>query len=269
MATPEQRPIVDLPRLTLASRKHAEALRRVILNQVNMSSALELPKLSEAFQQHISSELFASGSALPEFLRDMASPQPTDSSPDLDKIAEALIQQASATGENVIASAVVLLSHATADDVFTSVCESAIDLDPAKWITELNMERKIPLSLLREKGAAGVFALELDKLCHQVAAKPLPSRAELFFRYVKIRHHPKFSPADPEYFRISKLVDADELKNSIAHGSTVPQIDLDLSKRTMSFLHEAAMTALRSLAAAYRLPFDWNTLLGAQPENPA
>jgi hypothetical protein len=116
--------------------------------------------------------------------------------------------------------------------------------------------------LLRDKGPAGVFAFELDKLRQQLPDKSLSSRAELFFRHVKIRHHAAFGPADVQYFRPSRLVEADTLRNNIVHESHLPQIDLALGKQIMLFLHEASLTALRSLAAAYRLPVEWNILLG-------
>jgi hypothetical protein len=54
------------------------------------------------------------------------------------------------------------------------------------------------------------------------------------------------------------------LRNSIVHGNGLSEVevDVDQSRRSMVFLHEAAMTAVRSLASAYRLPVEWNVLLG-------
>ena len=129
------------------------------------------------------------------------------------------------------------------------------------------MKRKVPLGLLKEKGPSGVFAVELERLRQQLPGRSLASRAELFFRHVKIRHHPMFGPADVRYFRVSKLKEAEDLRNSIVHGSGLPQIDLDLSKSTMLFLHEAAITAMRSLASSYRLPVEWTILLGGRVED--
>jgi len=49
------------------------------------------------------------------------------------------------------------------------------------------------------------------------------------------------------------------------HGSTLPRIDLERSHEMVSFFHEAAITALRSLGYAYGLPLDWTIFVkGAQ-----
>jgi hypothetical protein len=66
---------------------------------------------------------------------------------------------------------------------------------------------------------------------------------------------------DPEYFRLSVLKEADDLRNSIVHGNALPRIELERSKNTMLFLHEAAATALRSLAYSYPLPLDMTVFL--------
>jgi hypothetical protein len=261
MATPEQQPIIDLARRTLASRQCSELLRRVILSQSTLTSALEISAASDALKQPLSGQ--PSGRAiLPSLLQQIASGEAADPAIDFDKMAEGLAQRTAITGASVTAASVIILSHAVADDIFTAACESAIELDPASWFAELSMERKVPLSLLRDKGPAGVFALELDKLRQQLPDRSLSSRAELFFRHVKIRHHSTFGPADVQYFRQSRVVEADTLRNNIVHESQLPQIDLDLGRQIMLFLHEASLTALRSLAAAYRLPVEWNILLG-------
>lgn len=261
MATPEQQPVIDLARRTLASRQCSELLRRVIVSQSRLSSTLEISTASDALKENLNQR--PSGrAALQSLLQQIASGETADPAIDFAEMADTLAQQTSVTGESVTAASVVILSHAIAEDIFTAACESAIELDPASWFSELNMERKIPLSLLRDEGPAGVFALELDKLRQQLPDKSLPSRAELFFRHVKIRHHSTFGPADVQYFRQSRLVEADNLRNNIVHESHLPQIDLHLSKQIMLFLHQAALTALRSLAAAYRLPVEWNILAG-------
>jgi hypothetical protein len=261
MATPEQQPIIDVARRTLATRKQAELLRRIVLSQSMMSSILEI-SAAEGFKRQALGEA-VSRAGLQSVLQEIASSETADGKIDFQKIADDLAGQVPATGENVMAAVVVVLSHSVADDVFTGACESAIELDPVNWIPELNMERKIPLGLLRDKGPAGVFAAELEKLRQQLSAKALPSRAELFFRHVKIRHSPSFGPADPQCFRQSKLVEAEALQNAIVHGSDLSLVGLEQSRQTMLFLHQAALTALRSLASAYRLPVEWNTLLSA------
>ena len=75
---------------------------------------------------------------------------------ELDKVmalvADGLAKQTAVNAELVISAAVVILSHSTADDVFTEVCKLAIDLDPDKWIPLLDPERKVSLQVLRNKG---------------------------------------------------------------------------------------------------------------------
>lgn len=266
MATPEQRPVTNLARLFAVSKRYSAVLRRAIVSQATMSSALEVPKVSGALQDMVRTEHRAGVTDLQSLLKEMMPTETTDPVKDFDKIAEFLSQQTAMNGENIIAAAVVVFSHSTADDVFTGACELAIELDPATWIPELNMERKVPLGLLKEKGSSGVFAVELERLRQQLPKRSLPGRAELFFRHVKIRHHSIFGPDDVRYFRMSKLKEADDLRKSIMHGSGLTQIDLDLSTTTMLFLHAAAMTALRSLASSYRLPIEWTVLLGGRLE---
>jgi len=266
MATPEQRPLIDSARLFAASKRYSAVLRRAIVSQSTMSSALEIPKVSGELKDALQDEHHAGVTDLQSLLKEMIPAETVDPVRDFDKIVELLAQQKEVSCERVIAAAVVVLSHSTADDVFTAACELAIELDPATWIPELNMKRRVPLGLLKEKSASGVFAVELGRLRQQLSRRSLPSRAELFFRHVKIRQHPMFVPADIRYFRVSKLKDADDLRNSVVHGSGLPQIDLDLSRSTMLFLHEAAITAMRSLTCSYRLPIEWTILLGASTE---
>jgi hypothetical protein len=267
MATPEQRLVTDSARLFAASKRYSAVLRRAIVSQSTMSSVLEIPKVSGAFKDMVRYEHHAGVTDLQSLLKEMRPTETVDPVRDFDKIAEFLAQQTAVNCERVIAAAVVVLSHSTADDVFTAACELAIELDPATWIPELNMKRKVPLGLLKDKGSSGVFAVELERLRQQLPGRSLPSRAELFFRHVKIRHHPMFGPADVQYFRVSKLKEADDLRNSVVHGSGLPQIDLDLSTSTMLFLHAAAITAMRSLTSSYRLPIEWTILLGGRVED--
>jgi hypothetical protein len=266
MATPEQRLATDSARLLVASKRYSAVLRRAIVSQSTMSSALEIPNVSGALKDIVRNEHHPGVTGLPSFLKEVMQNETVDPV-DSVKIAEFLAQQATVNCERIIAAAVVVLSHATADDVFTAACDLAIELDPATWIPELNMQRHVPLGLLRKEGSSGVFALELEKLRQKLSRKSLPKRAELFFRHVKILHHPMIGPPDVRYFRVSKLKEADGLRNTIVHGSGLPQIDLDLSTSTMLFLHEAAMTAMRSLASWYRLPIEWTILLDGRVED--
>jgi hypothetical protein len=260
MATPEQQPIIDVARRTLASRRYSELMCRVIVSQSMITSVLELPKASKTFNEQILAESSTGRAGLRTLLEQTTSPEAAEAAIDFDGIADTVARQTSLTGAELITAAAIVLSHSMADDIFTAACESAVELDPASWIPELSMERKVPLSLLRDKGPAGVFAHELDKYRQLLPGRSLPSRAELFFRHVKIRHHSKIGPADVRYFRQSRLVEADNLQNNILHSGAMPQIDLELGQQIVLFLHEAAITALRSLAAAYRLPVQWNIL---------
>jgi hypothetical protein len=257
MATPEQQPIIDVARRTLASRRYSELMCRVIVSQSMITSVLELPKASETFHEQILAESSTGRAGLRTLLEQTTSPETAEAAIDFDGIADTVARQTSLTGAELIAAAAIVLSYSMADDIFTAACESAVELDPASWIPELSMERKVPL---RDKGPAGVFAHELDKYRQLLPERSLPNRAELFFRHVKIRHHSKIGPADLRYFRQSRLVEADNLQNNILHSGAIPQIDLELGQQIVLFLHEAAITALRSLAAAYRLPVQWNIL---------
>lgn len=214
-----------------------------------MTSALEIPKMSDVLKQRVLRDHFAGVTGLRAVLQEVGVE-------DFGKIAKVLAEQTAVNGEMVIAAAVVILSHSTADDVFTGACDLAVELDPAEWISELNMQRAVTLRDLKEKGVDGVFALELARFRKRFPAKSLPSRAELLFRHVQIRHHYMLKVTDPQYFRLSALEEADDLRNSIVHGTPLPRIDLEQSKNTMLFLHEAAITALRSLSFSYPLPLD-------------
>jgi len=267
MATPEQRLVTDSARLFAASKRYSAVLRRAIVSQSTMSAALEIPKVSGALKDMVRYEHHAGVTDLQSLLKEIMPTETVDPVGDFDKIGEFLAQQTAVNCERVIAAAVVVLSHSTADDVFTAACELAIELDPANWIPELNMKSKVPLGLLKQEGPSGVFAVELERLRQKLPRRSLPSRAELFFRHVKIRHHPMLGPADNRYFRVSRLKEADDLRNSVVHGSGLPQINLDLSTSTMLFLHEAAITAMRSLTSSYRLPIEWTILLDSRAED--
>ena len=267
MASPEQRLVTDSARLLAASKRYSAVLRRAIVSQSTMSAALEIPTASGAFKDMVQDEHHAGVTDLQSLLKEIMPTETVDPVRDFDKIAEFLAQKTAVNCERVIAAAVIILSHSTADDVFTAACELAIELDPANWIPELNMKRKVPLGLLKQKGPSGVFAVELERFRQKLSERSLPSRAELFFRHVKIQHHPMLGPADFRYFRVSRLKEADDLRNGVVHGSSLPQINLDLSASTMLFLHEAAITTMRSLTFLYRLPMEWTILLGGRGED--
>jgi hypothetical protein len=245
-----------------ASRRITELLRKTMVSSSIMGSALEIPTFSHMIKDKVFSDHFSGSSGLRTFIEDVKLLQPIDPEKPGDPeksfeiIARTLAEQTAVNGEMVIAAAVIVLSHSTADDVFTGACDLAIRLDSAKWIPELNLERKVSLKTLREKGTNAIFGMELERFRKQLAGKSLPSRAELFFRHVPIHHNPLYSSTDPQHFRLSVLKEADDLRISIVHGRALPKIDLKQCRKTMLFLHEAAITALRSLGFLYPLRLD-------------
>ena len=221
--------------------------------------------MSSVLKERVLRDHVAGATGLRSLLSEISPVPPYDPVKDFERIAEILAEQSAVNGEMVIAAAVVVLSHSMADDVFTAACDLAIELAPAEWVSELNTERSVTIKVLKEKGKDGVLAMELARFRKQLPAKSLPNRAELFFRHVPIRHNPAFKSTDPPHFRQSALKEADDLRNSIVHGSDLPRISLELSGNTMLFLHEAAVTAMRSLAYSYSIPLDTTVLLtGAQ-----
>jgi hypothetical protein len=159
-----------------------------------------------------------------------------------------LAKQAAVNGEMVIAGAVVILSHSLADDVFTAACEMAVELDPAKWISELNMERTIKLRDLREQGSAQIFKRELEAFKKQLPDKSLPNRAKLFFRHVPIVQNDMFTPKDPQYYSDRVLGEADSLRIDIVHRNGLLRTNLKESAGEVvlarGFGHRSAVTGI-------------------------
>jgi hypothetical protein len=259
-STSEQSADESAPRVDPAQRC-SELFRRIVVSESILTSTLEIPKTSDVLKQRVLGDHFAGVTGLRSLLGEMRVLKPYDPVKDFDMIAEKLAEQTAVNSEMVIAAAVVILSHSTADDVFTGASELAIELDAEEWISELNMERTVTLKVLREKGADGTFALELARFRKRLPSKSLPNRAELFFRHVKIRHHTMYKSTDPQYFSQPSLKEADDLRNRIVHGNALPRIDIGRSRNTMSFLHEASMTALRSLAHSYALPLNMEIVM--------
>ena len=173
-------------------------------------------------------------------------------------IAKGLAEQAAVNAEAVIAAASIVLSHSTADDVFTQACGISIALASDEWGVELNEAKKVNLGDVRKMGVKGIFARELEQYKSRLGAKSLPTRAELLFRHVKIRKHKDIGPEDDLYFKTSKLQEADHLRHEIIHGrSRVGSIPITKAHATAQFLHEAATTALRSLAWQYGIEVDY------------
>ena len=103
-----------------------------MVSQSIMTSALEIPKISGALKEQVLRDHVAGVSGLRELLREVAADKPDAPVMDFETVAEALAEQAAVNGEMVIAAAVVVLSHSTADDVFTGACDLAVELDPGE-----------------------------------------------------------------------------------------------------------------------------------------
>src|SRR5271166_51608 len=93
MATPEQRPVINSARLFAASKRYSAVLRRAIVSQSTMSSALEIPKVSGALKDIVRCEHHASVSDVQSVLKEMMPTETADPVRNFDKIAEFLSQQ--------------------------------------------------------------------------------------------------------------------------------------------------------------------------------
>jgi hypothetical protein len=240
------------------SERCARLLRRAMNSHATMSSALELPRVTDVLKERITRSHLTGESFLLSVFSELKVPDSFVPSRDIPQIAKQMAEQSAVNLELIISAATVVLSHSTADDVFTGVCEMAMELSPNEWISELKQERSVPLRLLIEKGREGVIADELASFRSRLGNKSLPGRAEMLFRHIAVQQHKNIPQGDPAYFRISALKEADELRNSIVHGSGLPHIDRNQSKNAMYFLHEAAFVALRSVVVAYTIPNVWD-----------
>jgi hypothetical protein len=268
-STTPQGPAAQLSPLASASRSCSELLRRTMISQSILASALEIPKMSDAFRERTFREHVSGASGLREVFRDRKLFTGSyDPDRDFPKIADLFARQTAVNGETVIAGAVLVLSHSTADDVFTAACNLAVELDPRSWISEINPDRTVSVRDLRDKSLERIFEIELERLKKQIPDKSLPNRAELFFRHVPIVHNSIFHSTDPQYFRASMLKEVDDLRIDIVHRNGLVRANLKQSTEAMLFLHEAAVTALRSLGFAYSIHLDQSTLFpGAAGES--
>lgn len=251
-------PTCDRPE---ASRRCTAIFHRITISQAIVSSALEVPKVSDTLAKEVLRSHLTGETGLAEALSGLLQPldpgKPLDPAKSLELIAGGIAKQTVINTEMVIAAAVVVLSHSTADDVFTAALEIAIDLDPNEWLSEISLEHKVTLKQMYEESVEGVFAKALKSFRNQLGRKEsLPSRADLLFRHIKILHNSNFEAKDPRHFKTALLKGADNLRMRIVHGTGLPKIDIDHSKSTMLFLHEAAFTAIRSVGAAFKLPLD-------------
>jgi hypothetical protein len=226
-----------------------------------MSSALELPKVSDALKDQVTRSHLTGGSPLLALFRELKVPDGWNESVEIPRIAKRMAEQTAVNLEVIISAATIVLSHSTADDVFTGACELSMELAPADWVSELNLDRDVSLRSLIEKGTDRVLEDELESFRTRLGKKSLPVRAEMLFRHVRVKHHDQIPKTDPAYFRMSALKEADDLRIRIVHGSGLPRIDRNLSKDVTHFLHEAAFVAIRSVIAAYQIPHVWDHMV--------
>jgi hypothetical protein len=225
----------------------SEVLLRIAISQSIINSALEIPRSFDVVQER-SLESHRSGqSGVLDILLD-GQIKGISSRDELDPFLKALALQTTVNAEMVISAAAIILSHSTADDVFTAACQMAIDLEPREWISELNLKRTVSLETLKEKGGDRVFADELRSYRDGLGGKSLPTRADLLFGHVLVKLHSAIPKEDVAYFRLSRLKEVDELRHRIVHGDGIQKVRLKDGIDAALFLHEAAQTALRSLA---------------------
>ena len=89
-----------------ASRRCSELLHRIMVSQSILTSALDIPKMSSAFQQMKLDEYLRGG--MRDFLREFMRPEDLDAN--FENIAKVLAEQAAVNGEMVISGAVVVLA---------------------------------------------------------------------------------------------------------------------------------------------------------------
>jgi hypothetical protein len=247
------------------SERCAQLLRRTMTSQATMNSALELPKVSDVLKERVTRNHLSGESGLLALFRELKVPDSFNPSEDIPRIARQMAEQTAVNLEVIISAATIVLSHSTADDVFTGACELSIESDPKEWISELNLERTVTLRLLIQRESDGVLKDELESFRSRLGNKSLPGRAEMLFRHVPVQHHKQISKTDPAYFRMSALKEADDLRVSIVHGSGLPRIDRNRSKNMVLFLHEAAFVAIRSVVTAYRIPQVFELMMKSYP----
>jgi hypothetical protein len=230
-----------------------------------MSSAFEGSKVSDVLKKRVAEVHLADESALRALFSQLSLPGDFDGAKEFPRIAKKMAEQTALHLDMVVSAATIVLSHSTTDDVFTEVCDVAIELDSQGWTSELNPERKISLGSLIRQGSSGVLADELKAYRRKLGAKSLPERAELLFRHVAIRHHAEIPRTDPAYFTMRTLREADELRNNVVHGSGLPNINPVASRKMTLFLHEAAFVAIRSVMFAYKIPVMWEAIAQESP----
>jgi hypothetical protein len=249
-------------------RRVAGLWNRAIMSAATVSSALDIADAVPTLEEQVARAHEAGQTGVADVLSKLTVIDPLDPMKDLSRVSRMLAKQTVLNAETVIAAASVILSHSTADDVFTEACRIAMVLDPEKWKSVLDLGRSVSLRDLHNKGSEGVFNAEIESLNKNIGNKSLPARAKLLFGRVPIVQHPRLESADPSYFKESALKDADDLRKRIVHGGQLPRLSIADSRMRMLFLHEACYTALRSLMIRYKLPVMYNDIIAAETAVP-
>jgi hypothetical protein len=230
-----------------------------MISQATVSSRLEIQKTipdlrRKVMLSHLSGESSFRQLFIDLFQNTSASVNAPDAFP---KMAEILAKQTSVNLETIVSASMIVLSHSTADDVFTAACGLSIDLSPEKWESELNLQRTVSLQDVFDKGTEAIKVSELASLKNRLGNKSLPNRAALLFERVPIRLHKDIPNDESSYYRESRLVEVDKLRHKIVHEGKLQGLTLQEGVDATHFLHEAAHTAIRSIIFEFGLPFDF------------
>jgi hypothetical protein len=237
--------------LAEVSTRFSGVFLRIAISQSIVNSALEVPQVFDVVQER-SLESHRSGqSGMLDILLDRQIIEGVSSREQLDPFLEAIALQTTVNAEIAISAAAVILSRSAAEDAFTAACQMAIDLDPKEWVSELNLKRTVSLETLKERGTDRVFTDELRFFRDGLGGKSIVKRADLLFAHVPIRLHGEIPKEHVAYFRLSRLKEMDELRHNIVHSNGLQRVRLKEGTEAALFFHEAAHTALRSLANYY------------------
>lgn len=237
-----------------AIRAITRVFRQIMISNATITSALQLPVAFPEFKKKILRGHMDGSTVAKELVGKFLTPAPSEQ--DFEKLAVQLANQATLNAETVLAAAVVVLAHSNADDVFTSVCQIAIDLDPEGWISEVNKDVKVTIGELRTKTVREIYVDALKHFSDRIGSKSIVSRSDLLFKHVPIRLHNHILPDEDAYYKREKLKEADDLRHAIVHGGNLPIIPISKSESIAKFLDEAASTAGRSVVFHFGLPMD-------------
>jgi hypothetical protein len=248
---------IDPDKLVTARKCCTELFHRTMMSQATVTSGLEFQKTFPDVTQQLMQNHLNEKSYFRQFFVDFLSPLDEDEFP---KISERLAIQTAVNLETIVSASMIVLSHSTADDVFTAICGLSIDLMPEKWESELNLARKVSLGDVFDKGIEAIKAVEMDHLRSRLGNKSLPNRARLLFKRLPIRLHRDIPKDETSYYTESRLLEVDELRHKIIHGGKLSGLNLKEGIDATHFLHEAAYTAIRSMLARFGLTIDFKLL---------